>query len=561
MWPTRPPTPDLAHSYRESGHWRDQPIGHYLTRAASLFPDAVAVIDGDTRLTFADVDRDATTLAAALHSAGIGADDVVSFQLPNRAEAVIVYQAIMKLGAVANPIVPIYRGRELRFILGQARTSAVFIPATYRGFDYAAMYDQLLDDLPHLKKIVILGDRGERGTDERMTTWTELLDSAPAGAAKVVAALPHPDPDQVCLLLYTSGTTADPKGALHSHNTLVFENLSMIELFGLNENDVIFNPSPVTHVTGVNCALTLPFLLGAPVVLHDQWDPVAALDKISRDAASFMIFSTPFLQGLLDAAIAEGRPTPSIRYIVCGGADMPDDLTRRATERLGTVVRMYGATEGPSVTAGNRWDTAQLRTRTDGRVLTPTEVIIVDPSERPVEPGSVGEVLWRGPDTFLGYLDPSLNAAAFTEDGFFRSGDLARFDDTGAIHIEGRIKDIINRSGEKISTHEVENLLSEHPAVSEVAVVAGPDATTGERGCAFVVTHHAQDLTLEDVHEFLTGREVAKQKIPESVFVVDVLPKTASGKIQKFALRDWTRNRTDLPPQMVGVSLHAAHEK
>ncbi|MDV8070788.1 AMP-binding protein [Rhodococcus sp. IEGM 1366] len=561
MWPTRPPTPELAQCYRESGHWRGRTVGHYLTRAASLYPDSVAVIDDDVQLTFADVDRDATILAAALHDAGIGADDVVSFQLPNRAEAVVIYQAIMKLGAVANPIVPIYRGRELRFILGQARVSVVFIPASYRGFDYAAMYTRLLGDLPHLKKVVVLGEPEVSNADERMTTWTDFLLGAPAEAAKVIAALPEPDPDQVGVLLYTSGTTADPKGALHSHNTIVFENHSMIELFDLNEKDVIFNPSPVTHVTGVNCALTLPFLLGAPVVLQDQWDPEEALSKITRYGASFMIFSTPFLQGLVEASVAAELPTPSIRYIVCGGADIPDELTRSATNRLGTVVRMYGATEGPSVTSGNRWDTQQLRTRTDGRVLAPTEVLIVDGSELPAAAGSVGEVLWRGPDTFLGYLDSSLNAAAFTADGFFRTGDLARFDETGAIHIEGRIKDIINRSGEKISTHEVENLLSEHPSVREVAVVAGPDATTGERGCAFIVTHDGKDLTLGEVYEFLSNREVAKQKIPESVFVVEVLPKTASGKIQKFALRDWTRDRSVVPPQMVDVIVRSAYEK
>ncbi|MEB8340211.1 AMP-binding protein [Streptomyces endophyticus] len=374
-------------------------------------------------------------------------------------------------------------------------------------------------------------------------------------------ALPAPDPDQVCLLLYTSGTTADPKGVLHSHNTLVFENFSMIDQFALNERDVIFTPSPVTHITGVNCALVLPFLLGAPVVLQDVWDPAVALRRINGNGASFAIFSTPFLMGLLAAAEAADVTAPTLRYLVCGVAAIPDDLTRRAADRLGVVTRMYGATEGPSVTAADRWNPAGIRTRTDGTPLAPTEVVVSDDAGATAPQGVLGEVLWRGPDTCLGYLDERLNEAAFTRDGWFRSGDLARFDEHGALHIEGRIKDIVNRSGEKISVHEVENLLGDHPAVTEVAVVAGPDARTGERACAFVVTGGEAELTLEDIGAHLAAREVATQKIPESLFLVDALPYTASGKIKKFALREWLRDRGKDTRAAAAMTVLSAHER
>ncbi|MFD5063681.1 AMP-binding protein [Streptomyces sp. NPDC058394] len=551
MWPTHPPTPETAARYRACGAWQDRPLGTYLTRAAAT--DALAVVDGERRLTFADIDRQATAIAAALHARGIGQDDVVSFQLPNTAEAVVLFQAVLKIGAVANPIVPIYRGHELRFILGQARTKIAFIPGLHRGFNYPELYGSLRADLPELRDVVVVG--GDGGP----SSWEEFLQAAGPDPAVTVLALPAPDPDQVCLLLYTSGTTAAPKGALHSHNTLGYENASLIEQFGLNERDVIFNPSPVTHVTGVNCALILPFLLGAPVVLHDRWDAKLALEQITAAGASFMIFSTPFLTDLLAAAEAVDVTTPSIRYLVCGGADIPDDLARRATERLGIVTRMYGATEGPSVTAANRWDAAGIRIRTDGVPLAPTEVIVADDSgalAAPAAPGIVGEVLWRGPDTYLGYLDAGLNKAAFTADGWFRSGDLARFDAHGALRIEGRIKDIINRSGEKYSTHEIEDLLSEHPAVAEVAVVAGPDPRTGERGCAFVVPRPGCDLTLAQVSEHLAAREVATRKFPESLFVVDALPYTPSGKIKKFALRDWLHDRDAAAPDITVRSVH-----
>ncbi|KQU07158.1 peptidase S14 [Rhodococcus sp. Leaf7] len=543
MLPTRPPTAALAHSYRAGGHWQDRPIGHYLTRAAREYPDAVAVVQGDRRATFADIDRDATRLAAALHARGVTSADVVSFQLPNCVEAVVVFQAVMKLGAVANPIVPIYRSRELRFILGQSQAKVVFVPDELRGVDVDAMYRDLAADLPNLELVVSVGELDDllsQVTDEMVTELRSLT---------------SPSADDVCLLLYTSGTTADPKGALHSHNTLVFENMSMIDWFGLNETDVIFNPSPVTHVTGVNCALVLPFLLGTTVVLQQTWDPATALRHIVDERCSFMIFSTPFLRGLLDAAESAQEQTPSIRYIVCGGADVPDTLTAAATIRLGTVVRMYGATEGPSVTTADRWDSPAVRQNSDGRPIAPTEVIVSDAA------GGVGEILWRGPDTFLGYLDPALNADAFTPDGFFRTGDLGSFDADGAIHVVGRIKDIINRSGEKISAHDVENHLGAHPAVIEVAVVAGPDSVTGERGCAFVVTRDHQDITLDEVHRFLLDRDIAVQKIPESIFVVDSLPKTASGKVQKFALRNWTRDRAAVPAQMAAMTFAASHEK
>lgn len=555
MLPTRPPSADLARSYRDTGQWKDLTIGHFLSRAAKLYPDATAVIDNDRRVTFADVERDATRLAAALSARGVTADDVVSFQLPNCAEAVVVFHAIMKIGAVANPIVPIYRHRELRFILGQSEAKVVFVPCELRGVDVDAMYRELAAELPHLELVVSLAPNGH------FAPWTTLLDQVTDEMVATLDDLPSPSADDVALLLYTSGTTADPKGALHSHNTLVFENMSMIEWFGLNEMDVVFNPSPVTHVTGVNCALVLPFLLGTAVVLQDEWDPATALRRIVHERCSFMIFSTPFLRGLLDAAESADMPTPSIRYIVCGGADVPDSLTKAATTRLGTTVRMYGATEGPSVTTATRWDSLNARTNTDGRPIGPTEVVVLDSAGKPVRTGETGEIHWRGPDTFLGYLDASLNESAFTSDGFFRTGDLGRFDDNGFLQVVGRIKDIINRSGEKISTHDVENQLGEHPAVMEVAVVAGPDSQTGERGCAFVVTRDHRDLPLDEVQTFLLDRQIAVQKIPESIFVVDSLPKTASGKIQKFALRDWTRDRSTLPPQMTAMTFAASHER
>jgi len=542
--PTKPAPPGCAAAYRTGGHWLDVPIGRYLPWCAAEYGDTVAVVDGDRRATFADVERQAAAVAAALIAEGVGAEDVVSFQLPNWLEAVVVYQAVMKIGAVANPIVPIYRGHELRHILRQAGTKVAVIPAAFRGFDFPELYRRLRPELPDLTTLVIAGEGAEPDEGER--SWEELAATSPSGETAFAGT--DADPDHIALLLYTSGTTAEPKGALHSHNTLVFDCLSMAGWFRLNERDVIFTPSPVTHITGVLCGLTMPFVLGCPVVLQDTWQAERALELIERERASFMIFATPFLSGLTTSDRLDETETSSIRAIACGGADIPVDLVRAANERLGPTMRMYGATEAPSTTCTNRWDSIGARVGTDGRWIPPTEGAVVDDDGRPAPPGTVGEILWRGPDMFLGYLDAALNDAAFTDDGWFRTGDLGVMDDEGYLRVQGRLKDIVNRAGEKISVYEVESLLFEHPRVREVAVVATPDPKTGEKACAFVVPDADEgELDLDDLSEFLVGREVAKQKIPERLVLVDELPKTPSGKVQKFMLREWASRADEAP--------------
>lgn len=529
MWPTRPAPPEEAALYRRAGCWRDEDLGSYLQWAAREFGEKVAVVDRARRVTFAEVAAQVERVAAAFAARGVGPGDVVSFQLPNWLEAIVVFHAAARLGAVANPIVPIYRAHELRFILRQARSKLVVVPGRFRGFDYAQLYQELAPELPDLRSVVVVGD----GAGEGQEPWEGLLGER-GGPAEPAAV----DADQVLLLLYTSGTTAEPKGALHSHNTLVYDAHSTAAWFGLDDRDIVLMPSPLTHVTGVLCGITLPFLTGAAVVLQDVWDPVRALELITAEGATFTLFATPFLATLLDAARDTGTATPSLRYIGCGGADIPAELMQAATDRLGWAVRMYGATEAPSTTCTTMLDSVEARTATDGRWIPPTEGRILDDEGRETPPGTQGEIVWRGPDMFLGYLDPTLNDDAFTPDGFFRTGDLGAMDAVGYLTVRGRIKDVINRSGEKFSAHEIEGLLYSHPAVSEVAVVGLPDARTGERACAFVVCRPGSTLGLPDLDEFLTGRAVARQKIPEQLVLVDELPKTASGKIQKFVLRE-----------------------
>jgi cyclohexanecarboxylate-CoA ligase len=531
MKPTWFPDESRAGAYRASGAWEQRSLGELLGEAAAVHGDRIALSAGRQRLSFADLDRQARRLAAALQSAGVGPGDVVSFQLPNRVEAAVVFWATMLVGAVANPIVPIYRQRELGFILAQAQTRVAFIPGTYRGTDFPAMYVELARALPGLDAVVVVDDTPADGT--------QTLAAFMGSVGKVEATPVQQDPDDIVLLLFTSGTTAEPKGVLHSSNTVIYDMRQQVGFFGLNANDIIFNPAPVTHVTGTLWALIAPVFIGSAAVLQESWDPDEAWSLIREHRASFMMFATPFVRGLLRSGALPPVPPDHIRYVACGGADIQPGLIREATERIGTTIRLYGATEGPSATACNVGDPVWARAESDGRPLAPTELQIVREDGSTCEPGELGEVLWRGPDTCLGYLDASLNDRAFTPGGFFRTGDLGRIDETGYLHIGGRIKDIINRSGEKFSAFEIEQLLAAHDAVREVAVVAAPDPATGERACAYVVFTDGLQIDLGEVGTFLRDSGVAAQKLPERLVVLEALPKTVSGKIQKNVLREW----------------------
>jgi cyclohexanecarboxylate-CoA ligase len=279
-------------------------------------------------------------------------------------------------------------------------------------------------------------------------------------------------------------------------------------------------------------------MLGAKVVLQESWEPYAAADLIEGEGCTFTVGATPFLLGLLDE-YEQRRTASSLRVFACGGADVPPQLVRDARHRLqAAVVRIYGSTEYPTLSCSHPDDPSDKAAETDGRLIMRAECRIVDDG-RELPQGQVGEIAVNGPERFLGYLDPALNKDSFTEDGFFLTGDLAAIDTDGFITIHGRKKDIIIRSGEKVSAKEVEDLLFEHPAVAEVAVVAVPDPKVGEKAYAYVVLVPGAQFDFAEMTSYLASRRVARQKYPEYMEVLSTgLPKTASGKVQKFRLRE-----------------------
>ena len=482
--------------------------------AVAAHPDATYAIDDDVRLTFAELAGRAGSLQRRLREAGVGSGDVVTLQLPNWWETIAAMHATWGLGAIVNPVTPIYRGTELQGILATSRPKVVIAPASYRELDYRAMIAGALAAVGHDASILTVRAPGSAAS----TTDEFEFEFAVA------------DPDDVAMLMYTSGTTGRPKGVLHSHRTLLYEAQSISDTFGLSAGS-IFMPSPLTHITGLLYGVLMPLQLGGRVVLMDRWDPDAAVRLIEHDGCTTTVSATPFLRGLTDAYTRTGT-TSSLSTFICGGADIPAMLVAKALEVMGTAVaRTYGSTEMPTLCIVRPNDVGAVRLATEGRVIGEARARLAS------ETDGVGELEVRGPELFVGYLDPHDNQSAFTADGWFKTGDLARFAPSGDVTIVGRLKDVIVRGGENISAKEVEDLLIRHSAIQDVAIVGIPDDIMGERACAVVVTD-AESLKLADLISHLAASDIAKQKYPEALYIVPELPRTVSGKVQKFQLRE-----------------------
>ena len=484
----------------------------------------VAVIESTSSLTWQQVSDEVDATASLLTTYGIGRGDVVCVQLPNWWETFIAALAVWRLGAVLNPVTPIYRASELRAIFQLAQPSLVLVPGAFGDIDYVSMATQALT---------------ESGSDARVAAVRSSADSRGLLAAGEVraAALPNiPDlsADDICLLMFTSGTTGRPKGVMHSHRTLQYEAWSIAHRFTLI-GPTVFMPSPLTHITGLLYGILLPILTDGAVVLQDRWNAERAVDLIEAYGCTFCVGATPFLAGLVKV-YGQRNIRSALTAFVCGGADVPPVVIQQAQECMGTLaVRAYGLTELPTLTCGSPGDSLALRSGDDGALTGGSQFRLVDSQ------GRVGDLEARGPEMFLGYLDHEDNALAFTNDGWFRTGDRAVLDGDRA-RIVGRSKDIIVRGGENLSPQEVENLVVTMPGVSDIAVVGVPDPELGERACAMLVPN-GQPPTMSQIRDFLDANGLARQKAPEHLLLCDTLPRTPSGKVQKYLLREQAARR------------------
>jgi len=534
---------DAARRAREAerGIWPGRVVTDYLDQWVATRPDEPAVIafreeDGTTvRLSYRELNERVAAIAGTLAELGVGRGDVVAFQLPNWWEFVAVYLACVRLGAAANPLMPIFRHRELAFMLALAESKVFIAPARFRGFDHAELARTLAREVPSLAHVLLVGGDGADAFETRCARVGVRTRHA-TGAALA--------PDDVTQLLYTSGTTGEPKGVLHTSNTLLGTVRKFAERMEMGPADVVFMPSPLAHQLGFAYGILLTQLMGIPLVLLDVWNPASAADLIERYRATFTFAATPFLADLANLPGVAERRLDSLRLFVSSGAPIPPAVVQATQERLGvTVVTCWGMTECCSVTMTP--PTGYKVLESDGCTLDGEEVRIVDDDGREVPRGVEGALQIRGAALFVGYLKrPHLYA--LDPDGWFDTGDLARMDAEGYIRICGRRKDIVIRGGENIPVVEIESVLYRMPAVADAAIVAMPDPRLGERACAFVTLRPGHALTLEAVKAHLAAEGVAKHFWPERLEIVAEMPRTATGKIQKFVLRDRAR---DLRPQ------------
>jgi len=526
------------------GWWHDRTINDDLDACVAACPDKLALTAMQAesgairRFTYRELAAMADRIAVGLSRLGVGRNDVVALQLPNWWQFTLTYLACARIGAVLNPLMHIFRERELSFMLKHAQAKVAIVPKVFRGFDHEQMLEGLKPSLPSLTQLVVVGGNGANSFENLLSGPAWELEPDAAG----VLTANRPGPDDVTQLIYTSGTTGEPKGVMHTANTVMANIIPYSERLRLGSADVVLMASPMAHQTGFMYGLMMPIMLRASAVLQDIWDAKKAVDVIRAEGVTFTMASTPFLSDLAKSVADTGMSVPTLKTFLCAGAPIPGPLVKQAREVLGTkIVSAWGMTENGAVTLIKLDDSDELAITTDGCALPGVEVKVVEVDGTPMPFGQVGKLLVRACSNFGGYLHrPQLNNT--DADGWFDTGDLAHMDERGYIRISGRSKDVIIRGGENIPVFEIEALLYGHPAVAQAAIVAYPDERLGERACAVVVPKPGQGIDFASMVEFLKSQKIALQYIPEKLIVLDAMPATPSGKIQKFKLRDIVRD-------------------
>jgi acyl-CoA synthetase (AMP-forming)/AMP-acid ligase II len=514
--------------YLDKGLWNSDTLAEVVARHAQDRPTATAVVDrlGERRVSYAELDADANRVAAFLAEQGVEQGDVVAVQLPNWYETVTIALGIFKLGAVINPMLPVYRGRELRHMLRVGETKVIFTPRIYRNFDYLALVEELRDDTPNLRAHVVVCDNASA----RALSFDQVMSTSSAAPKPTLEAA------DVSELIFTSGTEADPKAIMHTEQTTNFSVRTGVASLGMGDNDVIWMPSPIGHSTGFNYGVRFALYCGLKLVLQDRWDGAEAADLVAAEGCTYTLAATTFLLDFIVACDTKPRDVRSMRLFGCGGAPVPPDLVRRAAAHGIGVLRLYGSTEVLVGTWNRRESPLEKRLNTDGVAVNDVEVVCHDESGRDVlnEPG---EIYTRGPDTCVGFFDdPDRTVATFDDQGWVKSGDLAVIDADGYLTVVGRKKEILIRGGLNVAPREVEEVILGLPQVAAVAVIGLPDSRLGEVGCACVVLRASAGLNFEEMTAHLRQAGLAQYKWPERLEIVPELPMTPSGKVRKHVL-------------------------
>jgi cyclohexanecarboxylate-CoA ligase len=523
--------------HTRDGFWVNRLITDYLDEAAAATPDKVAFVDPRRQITYAELRREVDRCALGLLELGVRPGDVVSFQLPNWIEWVVLHYAATRIGAISNPLIPIYREREVGFMVSLARSKVVVVPSQFRGFDYPGMVEKLRPDWPALEHVLVVDGSPGQGT----RSWAEFM-ATPSEERRDPAELAdlRPDANDVTLLIFTSGTTGEPKGVMHTHNTLVAANNPLPQRLGLTSDSVIHMASTLAHLTGLLYGARLSVQNGATGVFQDVWDPARFVELVEEHRITYTAGATPFLHDLLAAPNLTEHDVSSLVRFCCMGAPIVRAMVREARRKLPGLVVLggWGQTENALVTLGIPGDPDEKLIDTDGYPWPGMRIRVVDESGAELPPGTGGRVQVTGPFLFVGYAERLEMTRALFDGEWFDTGDLAHIDAEGYLSISGRTKDVIIRGGENIPVAYVENVLYEHPQIQDVAVVGVPDPRLQERACACIVPTAGAELTFDDIKAFLAEKGVAKQYWPERLEVRTELPRTPSGKIQKFRLRE-----------------------
>ncbi|HBA5885456.1 TPA: medium-chain fatty-acid--CoA ligase [Escherichia coli] len=519
-------------AYRQQGLWGDASLADYWQQTARAMPDKIAVVDNHgASYTYSALDHAASCLANWMLTKGIESGDRIAFQLPGWCEFTVIYLACLKIGAVSVPLLPSWREAELVWVLNKCQAKMFFAPTLFKQTRPVDLILPLQNQLLQLQQIV--------GVDKLAPATSSLslsqiiADNTPLTTAITVHG------DELAAVLFTSGTEGLPKGVMLTHNNILASERAYCARLNLTWQDVFMMPAPLGHATGFLHGVTAPFLIGARSVLLDIFTPDACLALLEQQRCTCMLGATPFVYDLLNLLEKQPADLSALRFFLCGGTTIPKKVARECQQRGIKLLSVYGSTESSPHAVVNLDDPLSRFMHTDGYAAAGVEIKVVDDARKTLPPGCEGEEASRGPNVFMGYFDePELTARALDEEGWYYSGDLCRMDEAGYIKITGRKKDIIVRGGENISSREVEDILLQHPKIHDACVVAMPDERLGERSCAYVVLkapHHS--LSLEDVVTFFSRKRVAKYKYPEHIVVIEKLPRTASGKIQKFFLR------------------------
>ncbi|EIY0269012.1 medium-chain fatty-acid--CoA ligase [Escherichia coli] len=519
-------------AYRQQGLWGDASLADYWQQTARAMPDKIAVVDNHgASYTYSALDHAASCLANWMLAKGIESGDRIAFQLPGWCEFTVIYLACLKIGAVSVPLLPSWREAELVWVLNKCQAKMFFAPTLFKQTRPVDLILPLQNQLPQLQQIV--------GVDKLAPATSSLsLSQIIADNTSLTTAITTHG-DELAAVLFTSGTEGLPKGVMLTHNNILASERAYCARLNLTWQDVFMMPAPLGHATGFLHGVTAPFLIGARSVLLDIFTPDACLALLEQQRCTCMLGATPFVYDLLNVLEKQPADLSALRFFLCGGTTIPKKVARECQQRGIKLLSVYGSTESSPHAVVNLDDPLSRFMHTDGYAAAGVEIKVVDDARKTLPPGCEGEEASRGPNVFMGYFDePELTARALDEEGWYYSGDLCRMDEAGYIKITGRKKDIIVRGGENISSREVEDILLQHPKIHDVCVVAMPDERLGERSCAYVVLkapHHS--LSLEEVVAFFSRKRVAKYKYPEHIVVIEKLPRTASGKIQKFLLR------------------------